>query len=326
MRLRGLSLNMLQREELGTAGNTLQPQHPSRIAVLAVAHRQDVKGFLGSMESILASMNCRRTSTDVQEDRLLEAKVTEMRLRLSHKLNIVTLLWWFIICVSLELNMLADSPRWMSATLSWLCLAMLCWHGLPFVFPCMLRRSTVGWWYTISMALAALIESPLCTTMDQSNHMAIMLIALARLPGSVYVSPWLAILCNAALSAQTQWRLQREEQSIAGCPCADVRQKNLMAVSLTFLTVIVSALVVNRSLRNHVRQNIIISKAAKELSAASSLLDLTCDAVLELDDDLQPATQLEGLWFLCQHNPSLQLKAPFAQSLESAPLLHLLLT
>ena len=259
-----------------------------RLMWLSRLHWGAIKGLLGSLG---LALTCKRFKTASAEDRLLQAKVAAMRLRISHKMNHVCLFGWAVAVCTVEFNILTGSPRWMSAQLSWLCLATFMWHVLPFVFPSMLRESTVKWWYVVVMCLSLLIESPWATTVDQSLHLFLVTHVFMQLPGIIFAPPWLLAVGNTASWAQATWRSIHEERNRVACSFTDRPLNAIFVDSLSFMIILAGAFAVRKLLNNHVRQKFLITQANTELSAASSLLHLTCDAVLELDEDLKLVTQ-----------------------------------
>ena len=72
----------------------------------------------------------------------------------------------------------------------------------------------------------------------------------------------------------------------------------IMSEVFFFYLVNLAAIVLDRHLKGQEKQRLLTSEAATELRAASSLLQLTCDAVVELDDKLRfaaPAPDLEAI-------------------------------
>ena len=90
---------------------------------------------------------------------------------------------------------------------------------------------------------------------------------------------------------------------VASCDQWEGSLNSTCMEALNFLLVSVVGIVLDRALRNQVHQEVQCRNTCAELSAASSLLHLTCDAVLELDEDLRLAESSPQLCAMLLRDP-----------------------
>jgi len=142
------------------------------------------------------------------------------------------------------------------------------------------------------------------TTLPQAVHMSVLMLAIYRLPAVVVCTqPWLVTLCNMPPFLVMLLRIYGSSYP-AGEDC-DFQFNQLNATFLEVFNLVVVSMgsyVLEKTLRSQVKQSILISKAATELTAASSLLQLTCDAVVELDEDLRLTTPAHDLGAMLLRN------------------------
>eukprot|EP00439_Symbiodinium_sp_Y106_P035582 s363_g4.t1 len=210
------------------------------------------------------------------------------RLAMAFAVNNCMLVMWLIINTATQINILRDSTtRWMSPALAWLSNACLVFFGTFFFFPCLLRPCLLDIWFVFGMVVMTLISTPMVTTLPQAVHMSVLMLAIYRLPAVVVCTqPWLVTLCNMPPFLVMLLRIYGSSYP-AGEDC-DFQFNQLNATFLEVFNLVVVSMgsyVLEKTLRSQVKQSILISKAATELTAASSLLQLTCDAVVELDEE-----------------------------------------
>ena len=245
------------------------------------------------------SRNARSFVTqDDEEKELINARVRQCRLALAFSVNSALLAMWLIICMVVQVNILVPGRqrRWISAQLAWLHVVCFTFFALGFVFPSAFRLFTLDLWYVMGMTLCTLIMTPVFTTLSQCTQLSFFLVAVFRVPAVlVCTRPWLVVTCNLALFLMMELRIFTVDLPSNDCDFS-TSKLNAAIWELFFLIFVSSAsFVVERHLRAHVSQGLLVGKAATELTAASSLLQLTCDAVVELDEDLRLTAQSSDL-------------------------------
>ena len=245
-----------------------------------------------------------------EELRVIKSRVRQARAELAISVNSYLLACWGFACLSVQVNMSLGSPRWMSPQFSWLCAVHLCFFGVGFLAPRVLRPSTLDMWYLCVVMLIALTISPMVTTRVQSTQVAMASFAVVRVPAVlVCTRPWLVIVCELGLVAITQLRALTGTYSAENYTSYESSQLNLGQTTLwSFMLVSLASIAVQRSWHNREAQGLLISNATTELSAATSLLELTCDAVVELDGDLQLTAPGADVASLLLKDPSVSLQ------------------
>ena len=115
----------------------------------------------------------------------------------------------------------------------------------------------------------------------------------------------LVVVCGYLLMSLLRFTLEPIPET-SGCTVDEqflVRMEVYMLLATTFLSFMVKAMV-----KRKVELSVDSSNLAKQLSAASSLLKLTCDAVLELDDNLRLTDHSPELSALLLHRPGSSMK------------------
>ena len=241
-----------------------------------------------------------------QEERMVAEAVCERRLQMAWTLNNVLLIVQLVVCVNMQINIAIDNQdRWAGASLSWLAIAALALLCISFIIPQCLRVGTLDVWYVCGTALVGLALSPFFTTYNQSIRMSRLLVGLYRIPATtVSTRPWLVVLCNLATAALMLARINLENHAVSGtCEQWDGVLNSSCMEALNFLLVSMVGVVLDRALRSQVQQDVQCRNTAAELSAASSLLHLTCDAVFELDEELRLAENCQQLSAMLLRDP-----------------------
>ena len=274
----------------------------------AVANWMAVKEFLKQCTSCVCW--ARRAGADPllpedEEAQLVKAKAQQSRVALASYVNSGLLMMWLVLCMIVQVNILVPGAqsRWMSAQLSWLHIICLTFFGGGFCFPSLFRPCLLDLWYTMGMVLCTLMLTPLCTTTSQSIGLSFFVTAVFRLPSTlVCTRPWWVILCNVVPFLVMELRILRGRTPSHSCDLEFSKLNAAMWEIFALVFVSVASVAVERNLWARVRQGILIKQAATELTAASSLLQLTCDAVVELDEDLRLATAVSELEAMLLHS------------------------
>ncbi|CAE7569637.1 unnamed protein product, partial [Symbiodinium pilosum] len=188
--------------------------------------------------------------------------------------------------------------------------ATTAWMGLAFVVP-QLPRTDV--WYVVYHIVLLAYLHPTNSSLDTSLRLVLVMFSLLRLPAILTVERLsLVVLCNVPFIAVMAVRVgfERIDTQFGG------RTLVITLEVVHLVVLIVAALVLKEYLMGKVEQDMEKNNAVTQLNAASSLLQLTCDAVVELDSNLRltkhsrelaamllrdssdrPATSLEGTLF-----------------------------
>lgn len=230
------------------------------------------------------------------EDRLLIEEVRTAQLRMAHRfMNVLAALANGTTALY-QSNILRERQRWMPTEFI-LCLlpisAMATFH---LAFPKMVTRQTVNWLYCSGMACGMIALSPIGSPALEMGSLSLSLAytAFFRLPAvTLATHTSVVIICNLVSFALLLARALSEGFLVENRSAALAT-----AVWVEGLSCVVAVLVwgsLQQALRGAAAHRLHHRQVKAELSAASSLLRLTCDAVLELDPNLR----------LTKHSPEL---------------------
>jgi len=178
------------------------------------------------------------------------------------------------------------------------------------IFPWLLSRSSLNKCYVVGMLFACAYLSPWHTSSEIVADMALILFVFFRLPAVIMCTRTsLVLLCNTAFVALTVYRAYNEdleEEGTFGSAYVVLWiELSTFAITLAFSVALRSLLA--RKVEYKMQQ----ANAETQFSAASTLLSLMCDAVVELDESfclrnhskalaamLLKSSDLQGLSFL----------------------------
>ncbi|CAE7467535.1 unnamed protein product [Symbiodinium microadriaticum] len=237
--------------------------------------------------------------TNAEEEQWIAREVCLIRLRLARGYSYFLLIATCASVVSVQLGILQETQANAPAAFYWTILLMFVLCTVHLLFPKMLQRTTLDMFYVAIMAAAAFLLSPLCTNADGVPYMSIILLAFLRLPASSFASrASIAFTSNIATAAVVVIRafVDWDAALCQSGSCSISRDAYFERVAIVtevsaFFLVAGVSLSAEVILRRTVQQG----RQYRQLNAATSLLRLACDAVLELDEDL----------CLTEHSPEL---------------------
>jgi len=223
--------------------------------------------------------DCRNRT--IKENKINEG-VQSLRVRLAWTLMALLGAQVFVANLTLQLNILTPGPNIMTLAQMWTTLALLMILSLPMVWPSIVRSSTLDTFYLCITALCVLFVSPWHIAPASFVKFSMIPTAFIRMPTVILASRIsVVILCNlmalfnVVVRALTEDFVGSETGSIV---CA--------LEVMSFFGVVTFAVFMNSMIRQRVETQVHCDSMAEELSAAGSLLRVTCDAVIELDPKL----------------------------------------
>lgn len=179
------------------------------------------------------------------------------------------------------MTVVLSTNGWMAASMAWILLALFAITLLHVVSPTLLAKPKhSNALYAVLMALAVIGLAPPITPPDRLFMMSLCVLGFVRVPAvCMATEPALVAFCNFGPFLMVLLRA-----TVEGIPfstaviCAEVSG---------FFVTSVSAVLLQVSLRRSSSESLRHQQRSTELRAASSLLGLTCDAVIELDQDLR---------------------------------------
>lgn len=228
--------------------------------------------------------------------------------------------WYFLFVINLSIasllaNIILGRPRWMNTSGGWVALAS---ELLMLIFLCcpeFSNKLSLNFHYLIFQCIVAWYLSSWGGDGEDVALRSMLAFAFVSIPGVGIPTQRCAVfLSQGALMGLIAYRSYTEDLAPA---CVDissllVAERTLAFVNGSFIVIATVAFSIFEALmRYQVVSNIRQKNSKTQLSAASSLLDLTCDAVVELDQCLQmkshcmklsamllrTGTTLEGLAF-----------------------------
>ncbi|CAE7198728.1 DNAH7 [Symbiodinium microadriaticum] len=233
------------------------------------------------IQKTFAELHCARFH--LEEKFFMETKATELRLRVAqiytHLLLLVSgpFIAWTIWVPLQGQTMMTDALRWAILT-------FFAASTLHFMRPGVLSTSTASACYLGGMGMGLVViyaamdelrsrESAAAADVHEAAIVPLIFAFFFRVPGVCMTGRlWLIVVCNIALSVVTL--------AVSPLPSAALE---LMISLFTFAV----AFVLQVALMKAVEREMSFSEAATDLQAATALLQLTCDAVIELDATLR---------------------------------------
>ena len=232
--------------------------------------------------------------------KLIESRATQRRLAATRSFNTFLVFCYLIVCLIFQCTTVAQNAWFTSLELAWLSTVSLAFFGFGYIYPRLFVSGILNWWYVAGMALQCIGGVPNFGTVYQNYFFNSMSTMLFRLPAVlVCTKPWLVLACNIVplvmVVPRTLVYHNVDNLCPDGCPRRVGRFNLIMSEVVFFCLVNLAAVVLDRHLKGQEKQRLLTSQAATDLQAASSLLQLTCDAVVELDDKLRFAAAAPDL-------------------------------
>mmetsp|Transcript_70614 Transcript_70614/g.165586 ORF Transcript_70614/g.165586 Transcript_70614/m.165586 type:complete len:582 (-) Transcript_70614:9-1754(-) len=208
-------------------------------------------------------------------------QVRLLRQQIGRQLVRIYLSFLLIVVLLIQVRVVFSFPATITSQLAWTIAALLSWMVMAAVLPQVLFYDF--WYVGYSLLLLAFLL-PGSSGTDSAASISMMLFGIFRLPfivvaGRVYLVPLCSLLF---LGVMTWWVVDQQIDMGFGGGSAVLIAEYLQALVLTALAVAVEDYLLRRA-----EQDVDRTNALTQLNAASSLLQLTCDAVVELDADLR---------------------------------------
>ncbi|CAJ1409596.1 unnamed protein product [Effrenium voratum] len=223
------------------------------------------------------------------EEKMVSEEVAHTQLRIARYFVRGYAIMFWLITITIQWKIVFDQPRWLPAMIPWATMISAAALTMGALFDSLLTTRTLNIWYCLCMLQTAAVTSPLAVPSYLLPIFWLMSFAFVRLPASMFIasSTPLAVVLNLCLSPLVWSRicLQRVE-------LGDVDISILVfSFELIGCALAVAASPCAKSLlRTRVEQGVRCGKMETDLRAASALLSLTCDAVLELDSEMRLAS------------------------------------
>ncbi|CAE7041421.1 Cog1 [Symbiodinium sp. CCMP2592] len=288
------------------AGAVIQMLLCLRLLYFGIGHRRVI---VAGILLWLRSWTVKGPVSDVKcsQERVVAERLRQARLRMGRiYLHTITVALVFAL-VSIQTNIVLDRPRWMPAVTTWTLIGSTGLVALPCVLPGILNASTLDGFLVVLQGSMTVIASPLGSNLPQGVFVSLACLALVRIPAACFATHIaLPIACCLAHSGMMMLRGMVELTS-----ANDDGNSKAMAYGAIWgelfscITMVGAAFLVQAgrgeqispnpraSLKTTVRRGLQHGDAATELCAATSLLRLTCDAVLELDEAIASHVELD---------------------------------
>ncbi|CAE7372325.1 DNAH7 [Symbiodinium sp. CCMP2592] len=225
-------------------------------------------------------------SSQVQEDEwLVEAETKAKRIALAHVYFSMVTGSMLLILLVIQRSMM-KSPQFGSEAWRWLVLTFFATSSSYVLVPSLRRPCTHNFWYAFLMAIGgtAIIyqaANPEDENAWPSPQTSLQITGLVRIPAVCLTKNIrLVALCNVAIVVL----------AAVFSPSARIGLEMVSAVAA-----VISAIAMRVCLKRSAERSVSLSKMSSDLQAARALLQLICDAVVELDESLR----------LSHHSPEL---------------------
>eukprot|EP00435_Cladocopium_sp_Y103_P054250 s1062_g17.t1 len=182
----------------------------------------------------------------------------------------------------LQLNLLTPGPKMMTLPQMWTTLALLAVLSLAVIWPSTVRSSTLDAFYLCITALCVVFVSPWHISPEHFVKFSMIPTAFVRMPTVILASRISVVIAGNMLAvANVIVRISSED-----FPEPETRSIVLGLEAMSFCGVLTFAVFMNSMIQQRVVTQVACDSMSQELSAASSLLRVTCDAIIELDEKL----------------------------------------
>ncbi|CAE7493638.1 unnamed protein product [Symbiodinium necroappetens] len=252
-----------------------------RAIFLCFSRRDYLLDVARSILKTFVCSGCGSKPADVsatEDEQLVNQQICELRLQMARLFMRYTcaLLGFFLFFQ--QLRVLQDADRWISNNAMWLVVASFGASGFVNLFSALLTVTNLDVVYVVISLCCTVQLSPWHVELADATLTSICILGFARLPAiAIAGRPILVVALNAAPLALVSCRSIWEE----------VPPSFVNAEISGFLVTSLASLSLQAGLKRRTEHDLLYSKMATNLKAASSLLGLTCDAVVELDGDLR---------------------------------------
>mmetsp|Transcript_64530 Transcript_64530/g.151189 ORF Transcript_64530/g.151189 Transcript_64530/m.151189 type:complete len:578 (+) Transcript_64530:22-1755(+) len=238
---------------------------------------------------VVASLS-RKESAQAQ---LILAEVLRLRVSMAKTCNSIFGVLLVFVVATIQFNMFHKIDRWMNSVTTWTNVGLLALFTFGLLCPGVIRPSTLNFWYVLLMLIGAALLSPWHTKPDEAYTFSFFLMVFFRIPCAILCT---RISCAIALNffffVVMASRAFYEADEFNPLLKADVI---VSTECLLFTLTLVCTCALKNALSRRAEMTIQRKNVNTQLSAAQSLLRLTCDAVVEVDNDLR----------LTKHSPEL---------------------
>lgn len=219
------------------------------------------------------------------EKTMIDNEVASLRLAWSHKFLCVYAFCTTCSIVSIQYNMVLGRARWMSPIATWSSLVLQAGFTVYLLCPNLVDKSTLNGLYFLGMLMAGSFLSPWHSESDQLLDVALIIFIFARLPLILLCTrPFIVLFCNLCLLTATVYRAYTDDEVELEGSLGSAYHV-LWVEAGTCIITLVSSIALQQMLIHKVELKIQSDNAATQFGAASSLLTLMCDAVVELDSN-----------------------------------------
>lgn len=239
-----------------------------------------------------------RSKKKQAEVKYLDEQVALEKKNLAQKVFFVYLCLAVFNLAHILYNVFMERPRWMSTGGSWVLaigtIVLLLAH-----VPSMLSVRNVDFWAALLQLFVMAFTSPLATSVDEAFISAVGLFMVVCIPAAACTTRSSVLLFCQVLfffSSIVRVVIDDEEFELAS-QCSQLNNPNTYVVC--HLCFVPMAFCVSHWAHQLIKNRIIArfreAKSNTQLSAATALLDLTCDAVVALNGDLRMASHSSKL-------------------------------
>ncbi|CAJ1396251.1 unnamed protein product [Effrenium voratum] len=252
-----------------------------RFAYVAYKHRKSIAEWLQScrLSKIMSSHRSRR-------DRRIQEGISQHRLSVAQSMLNYLIIVMLTAITTVQLNLVLTRTLWLSLGQLWLVLALTVLLLLCKTFP-LLQTWSLDVFYLVFCGLCVGYVSKELAPPSTYVRFSLVSLAFLRLPAVVFATRTPVVVAgNLATLLHAFWRVSNEDFT-APHDTALTGNFALRIELMCFTHLMGFFMIMGRIMRQKVELELERGNVATQLSAASSLLSLTCDAVIELDSDLR---------------------------------------
>ena len=249
-----------------TVSITLEVLFVAKVMWNVVAYRHQLQAAAYRSVMALCQICQKDGSVTPAEEAAIAREISEMRLRMARRYVQVLAATSFAMVLSIQRNLILDSPRWMTAPLTWLVLGIFALLVIIQLHSCMLSVSTLSLWYVLGTIVTAVGFSPLFVPAEQLTILSVVVLVLFRLPFAIMAQhPLLTVAGNLVVATGVYVRTTFDDfdSTLGAWFTVQVEVScSLMVITMSFI--------LQAALQQMAQQFIKSVKAATELNAASA--------------------------------------------------------
>lgn len=283
----------------------------------SVMNREGIRAFLWMLQSDFRATTLGQYARNYfgffgWGDPNVEQKICEKMVECSRRYACVLFLLTLLATVSFQWSMLVERTMVFQRPFCWVVLIVHIVSLLLTSYPRLISTKTLNFWYCFGSVVTVVTLLPSFAPPEEKQMWSVMTFAAFRLPATgITTRISLVLTSNIGCLAAVIYGYAADNTKTYESG-GDALYVAAWFEAILFVLVTATAVSQRLSLTEQVQRKVSQSRAEAECGAATSLLRLTCDAVIELDEDLRLLWHSEDLaTMLLRSRPGASVKGMY---------------